>query len=231
MVWKSHFVKWRMIQRPKSVSTLCLQRKLTGSLDQSRTNCSHCAWCVLTLLVQILALGIQKFCAQCAKLFPIGRVFSTNTQLWQVACEFLDCWGLCCTRQANCLSLCKSSNMPKTCPKKQMTKSHVHKDQQVNCLFEICHSLLNKKKAVNKPKSFHLAKVTSMCLEHKCQLSTVFHHEALEKSDCATLNLTNMKCLLLALPLWSPRCVCKEPVATSKRSHSLVPWLQFQDHG
>jgi hypothetical protein len=122
-----------------------------------------------------------------SKLFPSGRIFASFKQLDQAADMFLGAWAVKKTNHSKSISCSYSAT--------HNLKSRKHLDPTLRrkldtslkdiykCPFKIRYSFVaySKNKALKKPDILYKVKITTVNFVHTCQLTTIFHRQALQK--------------------------------------------------
>ena len=123
-----------------------------------------------------------------AKLFPSGRMFASFKQLDQAAAMLLGAWAVKKTLTSKSIRCWYG----RTSNKKPRVHSDPSKRRKVqptlknvyNCPFFMRYSYVGypNNKALKKPDIFYHVKITSVNFLHTCQMTTIFHRQALQKS-------------------------------------------------
>jgi hypothetical protein len=122
-----------------------------------------------------------------SKLFPPGRIFASFKQLDQAADMFLGAWAIKKTshsKRTQCVYSITHDKQDRKHPnlskrrKIEPTLKSVYK-----CPFIIWYSFVAycKNRAFKKPDIFYHVKITNVNFAHTCQMTTIFHRQALQK--------------------------------------------------
>jgi hypothetical protein len=122
-----------------------------------------------------------------SQLFSPGHFFASFKQLDQVADIFLGVWAV--KKIHNSKSICCAYS--RTRKKKDRKHIDLSKRQKLEptlksvykCPFTIRYSFVAycKNKALKKPDIFYHVKITQVNYQHTCQMSRIFHRQALQK--------------------------------------------------
>jgi hypothetical protein len=120
-----------------------------------------------------------------AKLFPVGRIFASFKQLDQAADIFLSSWAIKKTHHGKCIQCSYSSpiNKKRSHADTMLRRKHEPSLKSVyKCPFGIRYSYLaySNNKNLKKPDVFYQVKITSVNYEHSCQMTTIFHRQAIQ---------------------------------------------------
>jgi hypothetical protein len=123
-----------------------------------------------------------------AQLFPKGRMFASFKQLDQAADMFLGAWAVKKTNHSKSIQCAYSTSHTK----KDRRHADVSKRRKLEptlksvykCPFVIRYSYVAycKNKALKKPDIFYHVKITNVNFQHTCQMTTIFHRQALQLS-------------------------------------------------
>jgi hypothetical protein len=123
-----------------------------------------------------------------ALLFPCGRMFASFKQIDQAADMFLGAWAIKKTMHSKSIQCSYSSTHDKK------DRKHTNPDKRrkleptlksvYKCPFIIRYSFVAycKNRALKKPDIFYQVKITHVNFVHTCQMTTIFHRQALQKS-------------------------------------------------
>jgi hypothetical protein len=121
-------------------------------------------------------------------LFPCGRMFASFKQIDQAADMFLGAWAIKKTMHSKSIQCSYSSTHDKK------DRKHPNPDKRrkleptlksvYKCPFIIRYSFVAycRNKALKKPGVFYKVKITHVNFVHTCQMTTIFHRQALHKS-------------------------------------------------
>jgi hypothetical protein len=120
-----------------------------------------------------------------AKLFPVGRIFASFKQLDQAADMFLSSWAIKKTHHGKCIQCSYSApiNKKRSHADTLLRRRHEPTLKSVyKCPFAIRYSYLAycKNKNFKKPDVFYQVKITSVNYTHSCQMTTIFHRQAIQ---------------------------------------------------
>ena len=128
------------------------------------------------------------FQSKIALLFPCGRLFASFKQIDQAADMFLGAWAIKKTMHSKSIQCSYSSTHDK------QDRKHPNPDKRrkleptlksvYKCPFIIRYSFVAycRNKALKQPDIFYHVKITHVNFVHTCQMTTVFHRQALQKS-------------------------------------------------
>ena len=123
-----------------------------------------------------------------ALLFPCGRMFASFKQIDQAADMFLGAWAIKKTMHSKSIQCSYSSTHDKK------DRKHPNPDKRrkleptlksvYKCPFIIRYSFVAycKNRALKKPDIFYRVKITHVNSVHTCQMTTIFHRQAVQKS-------------------------------------------------
>jgi hypothetical protein len=144
------------------------------------------------------------FQRQISKIFPSGRIFASFKQLDQAADMFLGAWAVKKTTHSKSIQCAYSSSHDKkrkhADPSRRRKLEPTLKDIY-KCPFMIRYSFVaySKNRAVKKPDIFYHVKITTVNFVHTCQLTTIFHRQALQKSGSCQPDLTGLNDVMTLL--------------------------------
>jgi hypothetical protein len=123
-----------------------------------------------------------------ALLFPCGRIFVSFKQINQAANTFLGAWANKKTMHSKSIQCSYSS----THDKKDRKHPNADKRRKLEpalklvykCPFIIRYSFVAycRNRALKKPDVFYKVKITHVNFVHTCQMTTIFHRQALQKT-------------------------------------------------
>ena len=128
------------------------------------------------------------FQRKAALLFPSGRMFASFKQIDQAADMFLGAWAIKKTMHSKSIQCSYSSTHDKK------DRKHPNPDKRrkleptlksvYKCPFIIRYSFVAycKNKALKKPDIFYRVKITHVNFVHTCQMTTIFHRQAVQKA-------------------------------------------------
>jgi hypothetical protein len=138
---------------------------------------------------------------RCQKLFPTGRIFVSNKQVEQAACQFLEAWAIhaihdgkkiMCHYGVSSWKKKASTAAPGLTPREMaMTRK-----EEMKCPFRIHYSWVGYSGSKKKPGIFYQAKITTLHLAHTCQMNPQEHRIAIQKSDHLEVDVYGMKDIL-----------------------------------
>jgi hypothetical protein len=137
------------------------------------------------------------FQRQIAKMFPSGHIFASFKQLDQAADMFLGAWAVKKTTHSKSIQCAYSSAHDKKSRKHadplRRQKLEPYLKDIYKCSFMIRYSFVaySKNRAVKKPDIFYHVKITAVNFVHTCQLTTIFHRQALQKSGSCQSEATD----------------------------------------
>jgi hypothetical protein len=147
------------------------------------------------------------FQSKIAKIFPVGRVFASFKQLDQAADMFLSAWAVKKTHHS------KSIQCAYSVPHDKRNRKHIDVTKRrkldttlksvYKCPFSIRYSFVAycKNPKTKKPDIFYKVKITNVNFEHTCQLTTIFHRQAMQKSGGFQPNLNGLNDIIALLRL------------------------------
>jgi hypothetical protein len=138
------------------------------------------------------------FQAACEKMFPVGRVFASSKQLHQASKIFLDAWGVKCVnngKKITCFYGRRNRDINRTVNPQRVHSKNL---KGTDCNFHINFSYLNND-GNRKWSTFIPVNVSSTDLTHNHEVSSVTHRQALKSSGRLSLNLVELKMLLILL--------------------------------
>ncbi len=150
---------------------------------------------------------IQLPCFQhkIAQLFPVGRIFASFKQIDQAADMFLGAWAIKKTSHSKSIQCAYSA----THDKKDRKHPDASKRRKLEptlklvykCPFIIRYSFVAycKNRALKKPDIFYHVKITHTNYDHACQMTTIFHRQALQKSGCLQPDLNGLNDIMSLL--------------------------------
>jgi hypothetical protein len=140
-----------------------------------------------------------------AQLFPLGRIFASFKQIDQAADMFLGAWAIKKTSHSKSIQCAYSA----THDKKDRKHPDVSKRRKLEptlksvykCPFIIRYSFVAycKNRALKKPDIFYRVKITHINYVHACQMTTIFHRQALQKSGCLQPDLNGLNDIMSLL--------------------------------
>jgi hypothetical protein len=140
-----------------------------------------------------------------AQLFPVGRIFASFKQIDQAADMFLGAWAIKKTSHSKRIQCAYSA----THNKKDRKHPGVSKRRKLEptlkpvykCPFIIRYSFVAycKNRALKKPDIFYHVKITQVNYDHTCQMSTIFHRQALQKAGCLQPDLNGLNDIMSLL--------------------------------
>jgi hypothetical protein len=123
-----------------------------------------------------------------SQLFPSGHIFASFKQLDQAAEMFLGAWAIKKTSHSKSIQCAYSITHDKQ-DRKHPDLSKRRKIEPTlksvyKCPFIIwyCFVAYCKNRALKKPDIFYHVKITNVNFSHTCQMTTIFHRQALQKS-------------------------------------------------
>jgi hypothetical protein len=123
-----------------------------------------------------------------SQLFPTGRIFASFRQLDQAADMFLGVWAITKKTSHSKSIQCAYSVTHDKQDRKHPDLSKRGKIEPAlksvyKCPFIIRHSFVAycKNRAFKKPDMFYHVKITNVNFAHTCQMTTIFHQQALHK--------------------------------------------------
>ena len=140
-----------------------------------------------------------------SQLFAPGRIFASFKQLDQAADMFLGAWAVKKTHNSKSIRCAYSQSHEK----KDRKHTDLSKRRKLEptlksvykCPFIIRYSFVAycKNTALKKPDIFYQVKITQVNFEHTCQMTTIFHRQALQKSGGLQPNLNGLNDIMSLL--------------------------------
>jgi hypothetical protein len=148
-----------------------------------------------------------------AQLFPVGRIFASFKQIGQAADLFLGAWAIKKTSHSKSIQCAYST----THDKKDRKHPDVSKRRKLEptlklvykCPFIIQYSYVAycKNRLLKKPDFCYHVKITHVNYHHTCQMSIIFHRQALQKSGSLQPDLNGLNNIMSLL--------CEKPMLQS----------------